>query len=120
MKLKPCNETLPEMYMTEQNRNLINKLLCLDPQEAEIFGFSDYADGGTSMRLEIEIQLCYMHYTDEVACESEEDIDKYFQDTILELNWYATQTKVDYSREEDYIDHSIAWIARDDIKPNQI
>ena len=72
------------------------------------------------MRLEIEMQLCYMHYSDEKACQSEEDIDKYFIDTTVELYWYATQTKVDYSREEDYIDRSIAMIARDDIKPYDI
>ena len=72
------------------------------------------------MRLEIEMQLCYMHYSDEVACESEEDIDMYFQDTTVELYWYATQSLVDYTREEDYIDRSIAMIARDDIKPYDI
>ena len=72
------------------------------------------------MRLEIEMQLCYSHYSDEVACESEEDIDKYFQDNTVELYWYATQTLVDYSREENYIDRSIAMIARDDIKPYDI
>ena len=78
VELKPCNETLPEMYMTEQNSELVNKLLCLDPYEAETFGFSDYVDAGANMRLEIEMQLCYSHYSDEVACESELDNDKYF------------------------------------------
>ena len=86
---------------------------------AETYGFSDYVDDGESLRLEVELQLCYKHYSDsdDVACESEEDTDAYFQDNTVELYWFATQTKVDYSREKDYVDHSIAWIARDDIKP---
>ena len=53
-------------------------LHCLDPEAAETSGFSDYVDAGTSWRLEVEMQLCYSHYSDEVACESEEDIDAYF------------------------------------------
>ena len=88
--LKPCNETLAESFINEKNREMVDELRCFDSQVAQTYGFSDYVDLGSSKRLQTSLQLCYNDYSDEADCESEEDTIYFFENSYIELNWYAT------------------------------
>ena len=93
--------------------------LCLDPKEATTHGFADNIDLGEDLRLYIGIEYCLLDYADSADCKSEEELAEFLEQNTIILSWYATRTKMDFSKENDYLDHSVEFLGDDWIRQNK-